>query len=191
MTSSLFIPSLSTNLRPDSQKRLLVAYFAASLATYVARGRPKLDIRAFFESSQRPVDPPGPRPTPSKGALHPRFRVPKYDDNGNRREDDDDKSTRGPKELDPNAWLALANSALFHPEAHVTKTVRTLAHNSRMYGSTPRGAFAFLADDKMGDGKLKDAEFIDGTLFVRTAEATLGRVGWTREGEDVNNWDRL
>jgi hypothetical protein len=43
------------------------------------------------------------------------------------------------------------------------------------FGSTPAGYFTGT--------ELKDTELIDGTLFVRVAGLTTGRLGWVREGE--------
>jgi len=37
--------------------------------------------------------------------------------------------------------------------------------------------------------ELKDAELIDGTLFIRAAGLTAGRLGWVREGESPTSWD--
>lgn len=195
VTSSLFLPSLCAHLQPTSQKRLLVAYLAACLAAYVARGRPALDLRGFFSRPFGPVAAPGPRPTPHKSALHPRFRMPVEGSDGGSSGDGaawaDGDDQEAPEELHPNAWLALAQSALFHPEAHVTKCVRALAHDARLYGSLPRRGFAHLGVGALGLDGLDGAEWIDGSLFARAAEATMGRVGWTREGEEARFWDRL
>lgn len=38
---------------------------------------------------------------------------------------------------------------------------------------------------------MKDAELIDGTLFIRAAGLTIARLGWVREGEPPKegSWD--
>jgi hypothetical protein len=71
---------------------------------------------------------------------------------------------------------------LTHPDDHVPKLQRTLAEYSSHFGSTPAGYFTGT--------ELKDAELIDGTLFVRAAGLTCGRLGWVREGEPpLEIWD--
>ncbi|KAL0570873.1 hypothetical protein V5O48_011084 [Marasmius crinis-equi] len=54
VTSSIFLPTLVLSLKPASGKLLLRAYFAVSLATWIARGKSKLDVAGFF-SSPMPV----------------------------------------------------------------------------------------------------------------------------------------
>ncbi|KAF8896871.1 hypothetical protein CPB84DRAFT_1781641 [Gymnopilus junonius] len=54
VTSSIFLPALCAELPPDSQVRLLKAYFAVALAWAIARGRPSLDVKGFVEALQDP-----------------------------------------------------------------------------------------------------------------------------------------
>jgi hypothetical protein len=168
VTSSLFLPSLSTLLSRASQTRLLRAYFSIALAHYVARGRPPLPFAAFFAAPAPELAVPGPHPTPSKSALHPDPDTPEHA---------------------ANAWAPLAQSAAFHPDAHVPKLVRALAHWAERFGARPEGYFAALGKGAMGEDGLDGVEKLDGSVFVRAAALSLGRVGWVREGEEARFWD--
>jgi hypothetical protein len=72
----------------------------------------------------------------------------------------------------------------FDPSDRVPKLQRALAEYSSHFCSTPAGSFTGT------ELKLEDAELIDGTLFVRAAGLTCGRLGWVREGEPpLETWD--
>jgi len=58
---------------------------------------------------------------------------------------------------------------------------RTLSEYASHFGDTPAGTFAGT--------ELKDADLIDGTLFIRAAGLTAARLGWVREGEPAESWD--
>jgi Questin oxidase-like len=165
VTSSLFISSIFSLLKRSSQELLLRGYFATCLVWYIGRGRPELDIARFFKNATtlHPV-PPGPKPTPHK---------------------DVSPSATSPYALTPDPWLPIIQSSLTHPDDHLPKLQRALAEYSSHFGSTPAGYFSGT--------ELKDAELIDGTLFVRVAGLTAGRLGWVREGEPPSSllymWD--
>jgi len=165
VTSSLFISSVFSLLKRSSQELLLRGYFATCLVWYIGRGRPELDIARFFGNATtlHPI-PPGPKPTPHQ---------------------DVSPSPTSPYALTPDPWLPIIQSTLTHPDDHLSKLQRALAEYSSHFGLTPAGYFS-------GTG-LKDAELIDGTLFVRVAGLTAGRLGWVREGEPPlpGGWDRL
>jgi hypothetical protein len=161
VTSSLFLPSILRFLQPASQTRLLRVYFTVSLTYYIVRGRPVLDLRAFFADPVPPLEVPGTHSTPSKTAL---LATSSH-----------------------NPWYAVLQSTLLHPEAHVSKCERALVHWANLYGERPRGYWAALAG---GPDGLEGAEDMDGSLFVRAAALTLQKVGWVREGEDATFWDR-
>ena len=131
---------------------------------YIGRGRPELDIARFFGNTGATLHPvpPGPKPTP-----HQNIRT----------------SPTSPYALNPDPWLPIIQSALTHSDDHLAKLQRALAEYSSHFGSTPAGYFSGT--------ELKDAELIDGTLFVRVAGLTAGRVGLVREGEPLSSeiWD--
>lgn len=156
VTSSLFLPEFVDHISPSSQSILLRSYLATVLSIWVARGRPALPIESFYTRSTPSITPPGPMPTPGKDILVP------------------DAPT-------PNAWLALLQSTLLHPNEHLPKAQRALAHFARVYGGRPAGFWEGT--------ELEDADKIDGTLFVRTAALTMGKLGWLREGEEKGEWD--
>ncbi|KAI0631662.1 hypothetical protein C8Q77DRAFT_1061280 [Trametes polyzona] len=87
-----------------------------------------------------------------------------------------------PEDPVPNTWLPIIDATLTHPGEHVCKLQRALAHNAVLYGTRPAGYFAGT--------ELKDAELLDGTLFIRTAGLTADRVGWVMESERFDEWDR-
>ncbi|KAF8804077.1 hypothetical protein BYT27DRAFT_7107925 [Phlegmacium glaucopus] len=163
VTSSLFLSSIFSLLKRSSQELLLRGYFAICLIWYIARGRPEVDIARFFGNAAtlHPI-PPGPKPTPHK---------------------DVSPSPTSSYAIIPNPWLPIIQSTLTHPDDHLPKLQRALAEYSSRFGSTPAGYFKGT--------ELKDAELIDGTLFVRVAGLTAGRLGWVREGEPpLGSWDR-
>ena len=164
VTSSLLLSPIFSLLPRNSRKLFLRSYFAICLLWYIGNGRPELDIARFFENAATlyPV-PPGPQPIPH---------------------DDVSPSPDSPFAITPNPWLPIIQSALTHPDYHLPKLQRTLVEYSSHFGSTPAGYFAGT--------ELKDAELIDGTLFVRVAGLTAGRLGWVREGEPplATVWDR-
>ncbi|KAG0698541.1 hypothetical protein DFH29DRAFT_983846 [Suillus ampliporus] len=85
VTSSIFLPSLIAYLSPRAQVLLLRAYFATAVTWWVARGRPSLDFKPFFESTSTP--PNGPAipgradtqllPLIQSAITHPNDRYPK------------------------------------------------------------------------------------------------------------------
>ncbi|EMD35935.1 hypothetical protein CERSUDRAFT_124504 [Gelatoporia subvermispora B] len=165
VTSVLYMPSLAAYLSPTSIAILLRSYFINSLGWWVARGRPALPLRDFYAAvGHIPTAPDGTHVRPAEGAL-------------NR------------SETTPNAWLSLLQSTLMHPDDHVPKCQRTLAHYASLLGSTPQGTFAALAQDPDPRARLEGAECLDGTLFARVAGLTADRVGWMREGQENGGWD--
>ena len=130
---------------------------------WVARGRPELNIKAFYEETSAHPLPFGPRPTPHKDAL----------------------SSDDPKAVAPNPWFPIVENAIVHPDEHFVKAQRAFVHYSTLYGSREAG----LADFKKTE--LVDADKLDGTLFIRAAALTEKRLGRVKEGEEARPfWDR-
>lgn len=161
VTSSLFLSEVFAEVSRPSQVTLLRGYFAACLGWFIGRGRPQLDIAGFFNNPDtlHPTA-PGPQPTPHDGA---------------------NPSPSAPEAVTPNSWLPIIQSTLAHPDDHLCKLQRALSEYSTYFGLTPPGTFK--------DTELKDAELIDGTLFVRAAGLTLSVLGWVREGQAPGSWD--
>ncbi|KAJ3812831.1 hypothetical protein F5876DRAFT_36511 [Lentinula aff. lateritia] len=166
VTSSLFLPSLTAHLSPSSQELLLRGYFAISLALYVARGRPKIDPKPLFEVAMDDnVFDPEEEPSIAPPALSTLS-----------------SSSKGSKE--PNLWLPLISRAILHPDDHVPKFQRAVAHYANLYGSTRKGFFDGLGIE------LNGVERIDGTLFARAGALTQRRLGRDREGKSlISFWD--
>ncbi|CCM00192.1 uncharacterized protein FIBRA_02220 [Fibroporia radiculosa] len=163
VTSVLFLPSLTAYLSPTSTSILLRTYFNNSLAWWIARGRPALPIRDFYASvSERPQEHGAPYARPGEGTLTP-------------------------ADPSPNPWLPILQTTLEHPDDHLCKLQRALAHFASLYGIRPEGHFGHLA--KVSGASLDGAELLDGTLFVRAASLSADRLGWMREGEKNKGWD--
>jgi len=156
VTSSMTLTSyLAVISSPTSKSLLLRAYFTRSVAYYIAQGRPELPIRSFFVA---PVltEFPGPGVNPT-GFAFPNSTSPFAD-----------------------LWLKIIRSTLVHPDDHLCKVQRTLAHYDSLYGRIAAGEFKGT--------ELKDCELVDGTLFVRTAALTMQWMGRIREGEAARFW---
>ncbi|KAF5319757.1 hypothetical protein D9619_008628 [Psilocybe cf. subviscida] len=168
VTSSLFVSSHFATLHGNrpAQIALLKSYFSVSIGWYVSIGRAPLSttsLQAFFDNTtSASITPPGQLPTPSSDAL---------------------PGEGHSAAVTPNPWLAITQSAIVHPDDHLPKLVRSLTEYAARWGNTPAGNFA--------DTELPGAEIIDGSLFVRAAGLSMGRVGWVREGQSVGAWDRI
>ncbi|KAJ7056796.1 hypothetical protein C8F01DRAFT_361735 [Mycena amicta] len=154
LTSSMTLTSYMAVIQsPTSKSLLLRGYFMRSLAYYISQGRPQLPVRSFF-SDPILTSFPDPTPYPSESAY--------------------------PEPTTPNLWLKIIQSALIHPDDHLSKVQRTLAHYGSLWGSIPAGEFS--------DTELADSAMIDGTLFIRTAALTMEWMGRIREGEPARYW---
>jgi hypothetical protein len=125
VTSSLFLPALLPYIETH-EVIVLRAYFALTLAWWIARGRPRPDnIQEFLDATESPPS--------SEGDV-------------------------------PNPFLNIVQSGIAHPNEHMPKAQRALAHFSSLYGACPKGYFK-------GTG-LEGAEALDGSLFLRAARLT-------------------
>ncbi|KAG8954605.1 hypothetical protein FRC04_011038 [Tulasnella sp. 424] len=165
VTSSSFISSFLTHLSFSSQSALLRAQVSVILGWWVSRGRPAIPISDYYS---REFDP---------SLLIPKALQVHLDKSAVGISKD--KTTNLPS----NMWLAIIESALNHPEPHLLKIQRALAHFDRLYGKTPQGCFK-------GETELEGAELLDGTLFWRVALHTQKALGWVREGELQRDFDR-
>lgn len=174
LTSSLFLPSVLANIPKSSSRRLLLlTYFTMSLTYYVSRGRPTLDLRGFYNATEHLL-----HKAPGQGILPAPGTLP---------------NPSSDLAQTPNTWLRLIQSAVVHPNEHLCKAQRALAHYSSLYGKRRKGWTTSLssthsvardsAEDEVGLAEL------DGTLFLRVAMLTQNRLGWMREGEPEHNWD--
>lgn len=164
VTSSIFLPTVLAHLTPTSQELLLRAHFTICLTWWVARGRPRFDIPGFFAADTLHPAPSGPLPTPYEGSL---------------------PAANSPVAVTPNPWMPIIETSLVHPDDHLPKLQRALAHWGRMYGMRGPGMQDFARTELQG------ADVLDGSLFIRTAGLTAKSMGRMREGEvPVVFWDR-
>lgn len=92
-----------------------------------------------------------------------------------------------------NPFLDIVQSAIIHQESHVAEFQRTMKHWARLYGlKGPK-------DPRLIATGFKDADMLDGTLFLRVAELTKDRTERPREegisekdvmGLVFHTWDR-
>lgn len=118
VTSSIFLPSLIAYLSPRAQALLLRAYLSSAVTWFVARGRPSLNFKSFFESTATVPNPP------NSPAVPPVDDIPAQDVRAS------------------NPFLPLIQSSIMHPSDHHPKTQRAFAHFSAIYGARPKGYFA-------------------------------------------------
>ncbi|KAI0367931.1 hypothetical protein BV20DRAFT_534637 [Pilatotrama ljubarskyi] len=169
VTSSLFLPTFSAYLSPRSMAVLLRTYFALSLAWYIARGRPALPIREFYEATTDKPTPPN-----SGQSVSPA------------------KDTLTPEDVAPNPWLPIIQTTIVHPGEHVCKLQRALLHNATAYGTREAGHFTGtgLEGAEVLDGTL----FIRaaGLTAARVGWMKEGQPqgGGFFEGSVGSDWDR-
>ncbi|KAG6908240.1 hypothetical protein DXG01_005633 [Tephrocybe rancida] len=162
VTSSIFLASYITYLKPSSQEHLLRGYLLVSIGWWVSRGRPALDIGGFYDATS-------PYPLLS-GSLPPPDNTLKPKDPS--------------KAVTPNAWLPIIETSVVHPDDHLPKLQRALAHYSSLYGTREPGQPDFAATELAG------AEKLDGSLFIRASGLAANSMGRVREGEEAGSWGR-
>ena len=177
VTSVLFLPSLLAYLTPASGAILLRSYFITSLIVYLARGTPALPIAEFYSETTATPTQPGPQPTPTNIFAHGPGAAGITDQHPV-------VWAEASKTLTPNPWYPILQTTIVHPNEHLCKLQRALAHFASELGETPAGTFSDLAAHG-----LKGAEALDGTLFIRAAALTANKLGWIREGQDMGLWD--
>ncbi|KAG5333941.1 hypothetical protein C0989_004595 [Termitomyces sp. Mn162] len=163
VTSSIFLPSYVAYLKPSSIEHLFRGYLLISLGWWISRGRPVLNISEFYASTTSHPLPSGAIPSPNKDTLRP---------------------TNPTKVVTPNAWLPIIETSVVHPDDHLPKLQRALAHYATLYGTREMGRKDFAGTE------LEGAEKLDGTLFIRVAGLTAERLGRVREGQEAGKWDR-
>ncbi|KAF5372176.1 hypothetical protein D9758_005081 [Tetrapyrgos nigripes] len=167
--TSLFLPAILPILPAASQEMLLRGYFAVIISWWIVNGRPNLAISKFFSA-----DTAHPTITSTNTVQAHAHALP---------------SPSSPLAYNPNPWTSIVSQSLVHPDDHLIKLIRALAHYATLYGSC-----APVEKDFLHTG-LEGAEKIDGTLFIRAAGLTMDRILGqmpSRENlkEYVMYWDR-
>jgi hypothetical protein len=160
----MFLSSILSHLKPRSQELLLRSYLSICLIWFIARGKPHLNIEAFFNNTsslKSLLD----MPTVSRPCLE---NIPRA------------------SAKSANPWTSILEESIVHPDDHLPKLQRTLSHYAQVYGNLEPGHFK--------GSELKGAEKIDGTFFTRTANLTAMRLnsGSGKQGIRgvVSWWDR-
>lgn len=79
-----------------------------------------------------------------------------------------------------NPWFGIMQNSIYHPDDHLCKIQRAFAYNAHRFGTTPKGSFK---------SKLRDAELLDGTLFIRAAGLTATRTTQLSDAGEKFVWD--
>lgn len=179
VTSSLFLnPFLNALENPVSKANLLRSFLSSVILLTLSRGRPRIDPELLMSYTATPRPPKGSLSS-SKSALG-----------------------RVEEDKDYNPWPAILQDAVYHPDAHLLKTIRTLVYGATHYGTTPAGkaAGAFLnssSGSKAESGTGQEVEShrgagkMDGTIFVRAAGIVMDYMGWVANGQEARpDWDR-
>jgi hypothetical protein len=146
VTSSLFLPCIAGHLKPASQELLLRNYVAVMFGWFIARGKPIPDIKGFFSDNK--TEKSLITTAPTHGGTS--YELP-----------DSSKAS-------PNPWTEIIQLGILCPDEHAHKLQRSLLHYAQSYGTREAGYF--------GDSELKDADKLDGTLFVRAANLSALRL---------------
>ncbi|KAF8550708.1 hypothetical protein OG21DRAFT_1499617 [Imleria badia] len=172
VTSVLFIPSICAYLSRPSQTKLLRAHFLTSITWWLVRGRPGFALKGLISQPLPPLSNvpsskysntlPGCQPSASACAL---------------------PSQTSPFATTPNPWYPILADALVHPNEHLCKVQRALAHFNVLYGHRQAG---FVLESLSKDGVKVDPEYayLDGSVFLRVAWLTGAALGWVTHGED-------
>ncbi|KXN93156.1 hypothetical protein AN958_00080 [Leucoagaricus sp. SymC.cos] len=161
----MFLSTFLLHLKPRSQELLLRSYVSICFAWLTTRGKYKLDIQAFFAKSDS-----------LKSLVHtPTVSRPSL------------PNIPAASAASSNPWTSILEETIVHPDDHISKIQRTLAHYAQVYGNIETGHFKGT--------ELKGAEEIDGTLFVRAANLTTARLNETGKnqapvpGGAISWWD--
>jgi hypothetical protein len=170
VTSSLFVPSLLNAIPTmESKATLLRAMLPVILWYTVVRGRPRIDPALLMSYTETP------RPPTKQGLAACK------------------RDTAAVGDLADNAyvnpWPEIVAGALHAPDAHTTKTIRSLYYAAQKYGTTPPGQ-AIGAFQKDGSESHKGISKMDGTIFVRAAGVVMDTLGWVSHGQKEGTWDR-
>lgn len=61
---------------------------------------------------------------------------------------------------------------------------------AQRYGHTAPGSLPGTLEEN-GEETHKGIAAVDGSIFVRTAGVTMGRLGWVTHGQEAGDWDRV
>jgi hypothetical protein len=170
VTSSLFMPSL-LNVVPKTEYKatLLRVMLPVIIFFVILEGRPRINPTLLMSYTETP------RPPTKQGLAACK------------------RDTAAVGDLADNAyvnpWPEIVAGALHAPDAHTTKTIRSLYYAAQKYGTTPPGQ-AIGAFQKDGSESHEGISKIDGTIFVRAAGVVMDTLGWVSHGQKEGGWDR-
>lgn len=175
ITSAILIPSFLATLRPASSINLLKAFFSSSLMWFIGRGRPAIDLAAFFEGTTHLVETPLNMPISTSIPYSTELRTATQE-----------VSTTASI---ANPWTPILESSITHPDEHLPKLQRALAHFASLYGHKSFGR------DAIGISLPGVSTHLDGSLFLRVAALSAIRMENDRK-IDMNEvqgaqWDRM
>lgn len=171
VTSSLFIRPIFNFAKKQEHKAAFIrAYVFFMMVFTLIRGRPKINgalAMSYPAVVRAPAPPDNKQITPDSESIGSPFEDEYF-----------------------NAWPELIQGALYHPEYHVSKAVRSLVYFAKQLGTTAPGGVP---------GAWRDADrqvethpgigLVDGTIFIRTAGVILNTLGWIGHGQQKGQWD--
>ncbi|KIY72268.1 hypothetical protein CYLTODRAFT_344384 [Cylindrobasidium torrendii FP15055 ss-10] len=155
VTSSLFLPSYMPYLSPPSQKLFLRSYLAMTLVWFVGSRTRSFDLDIAKFVSA----------DIASYATTPTVSVKPFE------------GALINSAAVANPWHGILQEATLHPDEHLCKIQRAFAHYASAFGAMEKGA--------LSGTKLKGAELLDSSFFVRAAGLTAQRV------REKQNWDRM
>ncbi|TFK41518.1 hypothetical protein BDQ12DRAFT_645990 [Crucibulum laeve] len=173
LTSSLFLPSLfDIMVNPTHKCMLIRAYVSITIFYTLASGRPRINPGLLMSYSQYP--------RPPASFLHLPY---------------DDPVQKSLRNREYNPWPKMLEAVVFHPDAHTTKVLRTLAFAAQHYGHTPPGHPIGCVGSHTANSEEKEIHLgsliMDGTIFVRAAGVLMDYMGWVTYGQRArDDWDR-
>lgn len=164
VTSSMFLSSILIHLEPKFQEFLLRTYVSICLTWYIARGKPQLDIGAFFAHDSCKSLNDGPvvvRPCLPGIPVQPT--------------------------KPSNPWTLILEEIIVHPDDHISKIQRTLLHFAQVYGGREAGYFE--GTELKGAEKIDGTLFMrSANLTAMKMSSATGKERLL--GDRVDWWDR-
>ena len=165
VTASGFLSHIAKLLSPTSQLLLLRTFFSVALTFWVSRGRPTIDFTNFYQRTSNAVASHGDRKSPAVDSSN----TPAAS-----------KMNEG---ICANPWLSILRAAMFHPNEHLPKIQRTLAHYATTFGAVD----PHMVGAK--ESELRGTALLDDNLFVRVAILTMEKVGLPRMDGGQGDFD--
>ncbi len=162
VTSSMFLSSLLVHLKPRSRELLFRSYLGVCFIWYLGRGKPQLDIEAFFQDPTTLKSLDSSAPVTALSHIIPAATA-----------------------SSPNPWGEIIQRTILHPDDHLAKLQRSLIHYAQVYGHREAGYFKDC--ELKGAEKIDGTLFV---RAANLTTFRLGRFPKKLDSERPNYWDR-